>query len=152
MKAFIQRVSEAKVTVDSNIIGEIGTGWLVLLGIGKADTGREIPGLVQKLLGLRLFPDSGGQFNLSVQDIGASVLVVSQFTLFADCTRGRRPGFQQAADPETAKSLYFAFISELRASGITVAEGLFGADMKVSLVNDGPVTILLDSNDLKSTP
>lgn len=152
MRAFIQRVSDAKVTVDGNIIGEIGSGWLVFLGVGKADSGREIPVLAQKLLGLRLFSDAAGKFNMSVQDVGGSILVVSQFTLYADCTRGRRPGFAQAADPETAKSLYFEFISELRKSGMTVAEGRFGADMKVFLVNDGPVTILLDSNDLQSAP
>ncbi len=150
MRAFIQRVIEAKVTIDGNITGEIGSGWLVFLGVGKLDTGREISILTQKLLGLRLFSDSAGKFNLSVQDVGASILVVSQFTLYADCSRGRRPGFAQAADPETAKSMYCEFISELRKSGVPVAEGLFGADMKVSLVNDGPVTILLDSTDLQS--
>jgi D-aminoacyl-tRNA deacylase len=147
VKALIQRVSEAKVTVDSNIVGEIGRGWLVFLGLGQTDTGAEIPILIHKLLGLRLFSDDQGQFNLSVQDVGASILVVSQFTLYADCTRGRRPGFQQAADPKAAQALYQEFIGQLRKSGMMVAEGVFGADMNVSLVNDGPVTVLLDSDD-----
>ena len=145
MKALLQRVSEAKVTVNSKIIGEIGTGWLILLGVGKADSEAEIPKLSEKILGLRLFSDADGKFNLSVQDVGGQILVVSQFTLFADCSRGRRPGFSNAAPPDVAKDLYERFVAELRKSGITVATGEFGADMKVSLVNDGPVTIMLDS-------
>ena len=145
MKALLQRVSEAKVTVNSKIIGEIGTGWLILLGVGKADSEAEIPKLSEKILGLRLFSDADGKFNLSVQDVGGQILVVSQFTLFADCSRGRRPGFSNAAPPDVAKDLYERFVDELRKSSITVATGEFGADMKVSLVNDGPVTIMLDS-------
>ena len=132
-------------TVNSKIIGEIGTGWLILLGVGKADSEAEIPKLSEKILGLRLFSDADGKFNLSVQDVGGQILVVSQFTLFADCSRGRRPGFSNAAPPDVAKDLYERFVDELRKSSITVATGEFGADMKVSLVNDGPVTIMLDS-------
>ena len=145
MKALLQRVSEAKVTVNSKIIGEIGTGWLILLGVGKADSEAEIPKLSEKILGLRLFSDVDGKFNLSVQDVGGQILVVSQFTLFADCSRGRRPGFSTAAPPDVAKELYERFVAELRKSDVTVATGEFGADMKVTLVNDGPVTIMLDS-------
>ena len=145
MKALLQRVSEAKVTVNSKIIGEIGTGWLILLGVGKADSEAEIPKLSEKILGLRLFSDADGKFNLSVQDVGGQILVVSQFTLFADCSRGRRPGFSNAAPPDVAKELYERFVAELRKSDVTVATGEFGADMKVTLVNDGPVTIMLDS-------
>jgi len=145
VKALLQRVSEAKVTVNSKIIGEIGTGWLILLGVGKADSEAEIPKLSEKILGLRLFSDVDGKFNLSVQDVGGQILVVSQFTLFADCSRGRRPGFSNAAPPDVAKELYERFVAELRKSDVTVATGEFGADMKVTLVNDGPVTIMLDS-------
>jgi len=145
VKALLQRVSEAKVTVNSKIIGEIGTGWLILLGVGKADLEAEIPKLSEKILGLRLFSDVDGKFNLSVQDVGGQILVVSQFTLFADCSRGRRPGFSNAAPPDVAKELYERFVAELRKSDVTVATGEFGADMKVTLVNDGPVTIMLDS-------
>ena len=132
-------------TVNSKIIGEIGTGWLILLGVGKADSEAEIPKLSEKILGLRLFSDVDGKFNLSVQDVGGQILVVSQFTLFADCSRGRRPGFSTAAPPDVAKELYERFVAELRKSDVTVATGEFGADMKVTLVNDGPVTIMLDS-------
>ena len=148
MKALLQRVSEAKVTVDSKIIGEIGQGWLLLLGVGRGDSEAEISKLSEKILGLRLFSDVDGKFNLSVQDVGGQILVVSQFTLFADCSRGRRPGFSNAASPDVAKDLYERFVTELRKAGITVATGEFGADMKVSLVNDGPVTIMLDSEEI----
>ena len=145
MRALIQRVSEASVSVDSHVIGAIGPGWVVLLGVGKNDTGAEIPKLVEKLLGLRLFGDADGKFNLSVKDIGGSILVVSQFTLYADCSRGRRPGFSDAAPPDHANRLYELFIEEIRKAGMNVATGRFGADMKMSLINDGPVTVMLDS-------
>ena len=148
MKALLQRVSEAKVTVGPKIIGEIGGGWLVFLGVGKGDTAAEITKLSDKILGLRLFSDDDGKFNLSVQDVGGEILVVSQFTLFADCSRGRRPGFSNAAAPDLAKDLYESFVTELKKSGIKVATGEFGADMQVALVNDGPVTVLLDSSEL----
>lgn len=148
MKALLQRVSSAKVTVDSKIIGEISAGWLVLLGVGQGDSESEIPKLVEKILGLRLFSDADGRFNLSIQDTKGALLVVSQFTLYADCSRGRRPGFTQAASPEDAKRLYEKFVEAMRASGLLVQTGSFGADMQVSLVNDGPVTVMLDTAEL----
>jgi len=145
VKALIQRVKSAQVRVDFEIIGEIGLGWLVFLGVARSDTGAETSKLVDKITGLRLFPDAEGRFNLSVSDVSGSILVVSQFTLYADCTRGRRPSFTDAAEPEKANQLYEQFISELRSKEVRVATGRFGADMEVSLINDGPVTILLDS-------
>ena len=145
MKALIQRVKSAQVRVDSEIIGEIGVGWLVLLGVARGDSGAETMKLVDKITGLRLFPDAEGRFNLSVLDVSGSILVVSQFTLYADCSRGRRPSFTDAAEPEKANQLYEQFIGELRMKNLPVATGRFGADMEISLVNDGPVTILLDS-------
>jgi D-tyrosyl-tRNA(Tyr) deacylase len=148
VKALLQRVSSAKVTVSSEIIGEIPAGWLVLLGVAKTDTEADIPKLVDKILGLRLFSDADGRFNLSIQDTKGAFLVVSQFTLYADCSRGRRPGFSDAAPPDEARRLYEKFVESLRASGLTVETGSFGADMKVSLVNDGPVTVMLDTREL----
>jgi D-tyrosyl-tRNA(Tyr) deacylase len=145
VKALIQRVSAASVAVDDEIIGKINQGWLVLLGVGRQDNGSEIQKLTEKILGLRLFSDQGGKFNLSVQDIGGSILVVSQFTLYADVSRGRRPGFSDAAPSEIAKELYERFVEAMRATGIPVATGSFGADMKISLINNGPVTLMLDS-------
>jgi D-tyrosyl-tRNA(Tyr) deacylase len=145
VKALIQRVKSAQVRVDSEIIGEIGVGWLVFLGVARTDSGAETMKLVDKITGLRLFPDAEGRFNLSVIDVSGSILVVSQFTLYADCSRGRRPSFTDAAEPEKANHLYEQFIRELRMKSLPVATGRFGADMEVSLVNDGPVTILLDS-------
>lgn len=145
MKAFIQRVKSAQVRVRSEIIGEIGVGWLVFLGVARSDNGQEINKLVDKILGLRLFADSDGRFNRAINDVGGSILVVSQFTLYADCSRGRRPSFTDAADPDTANKLYEQFITEIGTRGLPVASGRFGADMEVSLINDGPVTILLDS-------
>ncbi len=147
MKALLQRVASAKVTVNSEIIGEIPAGWLILLGIGQGDSEADIPKLVDKILGLRLFSDADGRFNLSVQDTQGALLIVSQFTLFADCSRGRRPGFSNAAPPNQAKSLYEKFVDAMRVSGLLVQTGSFGADMKVSLVNDGPVTVMLDTAD-----
>lgn len=145
MKALIQRVKSAQVRVRSEIIGEIGVGWLVFLGVARSDSGQEINKLVDKILGLRLFPDSDGRFNRSVNDVAGSILVVSQFTLYADCSRGRRPSFTEAADPDMANKLYEQFITEICSRGLPVASGQFGADMEVSLINDGPVTIFLDS-------
>jgi D-tyrosyl-tRNA(Tyr) deacylase len=145
VKALIQRVKSAQVRVDSEIIGEIGVGWLVFLGVARTDSGAETMKLVDKITGLRLFSDAEGRFDLSVIDVSGSILVVSQFTLYADCSRGRRPSFTDAAEPEKANQLYEQFIGELRMKSLPVATGRFGADMEVSLVNDGPVTILLDS-------
>ena len=147
MKALIQRVASAQVKVGPEIIGEIGKGWLVFLGVSRSDSGEEIPKLIDKILGLRLFPDAEGRFNLSILDVAGSVLVVSQFTLYADCSRGRRPSFTDAGEPLAARQLYERFISDLRGKNVEVATGSFGADMQVSLVNDGPVTVMLDSDE-----
>jgi D-tyrosyl-tRNA(Tyr) deacylase len=150
MKAVIQRVSSASVRVDGEAVGEIGRGFLILLGVTHDDTGREAAMLAKKAAGLRVFEDEAGKMNLSLLEIGGEVLAVSQFTLYADCRQGRRPSFIGAARPEQAKPLYEAFMQELRRLGIEkVAAGVFGADMQVSLVNDGPVTILLDTDELK---
>jgi D-tyrosyl-tRNA(Tyr) deacylase len=148
VKALIQRVTSASVAVNSEIIGEISKGWLLFLGVGRHDNGSEIQKLAEKVIGLRLFSDQEGKFNHSVQDVGGSILVVSQFTLYADVSRGRRPGFSDAAPPALAKEFYERFIDVLKSAGIHVATGAFGADMQVSLVNDGPVTVMLDSSDL----
>jgi D-tyrosyl-tRNA(Tyr) deacylase len=145
VKALVQRVKSAQVRVGSDIIGEIGLGWLVFLGIARSDTGEEISKLAEKIAGLRLFSDVEGRFNLSVTDVSGAVLVVSQFTLYADCSRGRRPSFTDAAEPARAQELYERFVTELRSKSIKVETGRFGADMQVSLINDGPVTVMLDS-------
>ena len=153
MRAVLQRVRSASVSVEGRIVGEIGPGIVVLLGFGGSDEPGMIGGPVwnrfmQKLLGLRLFPDAGGPINASLADHGGGILVVSQFTLYADVKKGRRPSFSKAAQPETALALYRAFVAELRGQWPQVAEGEFGADMDVSLVNWGPVTIWLDSDEL----
>ena len=153
MRAVLQRVRSASVSVEGRIVGEIGPGIVVLLGFGGSDEPGMIGGPVwnrfmQKLLGLRLFPDAGGPINASLADHGGGILVVSQFTLYADVKKGRRPSFSKAAQPETALALYRAFVAELRGQWPQVAEGEFGADMDVALVNCGPVTIWLDSDEL----
>jgi D-tyrosyl-tRNA(Tyr) deacylase len=145
MRAVLQRVSRAKVTVGCEVIGEIGLGWLVLLGIAPADGKQEIDWLAEKVGNLRAFADAEGKMNLSVQDVGGSVLVVSQFTLYGDCLKGRRPGFTGAAPPAVAEPLYEQFVIALKALGIPVATGRFAADMQVELVNDGPVTFVIDT-------
>lgn len=145
MRAVLQRVRRAKVTVGSEITGEIAVGWLVLLGIAPADTQKEIDWLAEKVANLRAFDDPAGKMNLSVQDVGGAVLVVSQFTLYGDCLRGRRPGFTGAAPPAVAEPRYEAFVAALRALGVVVASGRFAADMQVELVNDGPVTFVIDT-------
>jgi len=145
MRAVIQRVSRAGVTVDEENIGEIGIGLLVLLGVESGDTENDADYLVDKIAGLRIFEDNNGKMNLSVTDCGGQVLVVSQFTLLADCRKGRRPGFSAAAPPEQAEQLCDYFVVALRQRELTVQTGKFRADMAVSLINDGPVTILLDS-------
>lgn len=149
MRAVIQRVSRAAVGVGGEVVGAIGPGLLVLLGVGQADGLEEARLLADKIAHLRVFNDADGKFNLSVLDVGGSVLVVSQFTLFADTRRGRRPSFISAGAPEVAAPLVERFIEEVRALGLTVAGGKFGAHMEVELVNDGPVTIVLDSEDWK---
>ncbi|MFM7315979.1 MAG: D-aminoacyl-tRNA deacylase [bacterium] len=145
MIALLQRASRAKVTVDGAIAGEIGKGWLVLLGVGKADTDESARWLADRVLGLRAFADDAGKMNRSVLDIGGELLVVSQFTLMADCLSGRRPSFTPAAPPAEANRLYEFFVALLKESGLKVATGIFAADMAVELVNDGPVTFWIDS-------
>lgn len=145
MRAVIQRVSEASVTIAGQVVGQIGRGLLVLLGVGHADGPGEAQQLAAKIAAMRIFPDDDGRFNRSVLDVGGAVLVVSQFTLYADTRRGRRPGFSDAAPPELAAPLVDTFADALRAQGLEVALGRFGAHMQVALVNDGPVTIMLDT-------
>lgn len=146
MRAVIQRVSRARVRVEGQTAGEIGGGLLVLLGVGKGDTQKEADFLLDKIIHLRIFEDGAGKMNLSLLDTGGELLVVSQFTLYADCRKGRRPSFTAAADPDTAKTLYEAFLARARDLGVRVASGVFQAMMEVELVNDGPVTVLLDSS------
>ena len=144
MRALIQRVSEAAVRVDGEVLGAVGAGLLVLVCAVAGDDDSRPAALAGKVARLRVFRDAAGKMNLSLKDMGGAALVVSQFTLAADTSRGNRPGFSGAADPETGERLYLAFAAALRAEGLPVATGRFGADMKVSLVNDGPVTIMLD--------
>ena len=148
MRAVLQRVSEASVTVSGEVVGSIQTGWLVLLGVTQGDGPDDADRLAAKVVGLRAFGDPDGKMNLSVADVAGAVLVVSQFTLLGDCRAGRRPSFVAAADPAEAECLYLRFADGVRAAGLEVATGVFRADMKVALVNDGPVTLLLDSRKL----
>lgn len=145
MRAVLQRVRRAKVTVGGAVVGDIAAGWLVLLGVGPADAPAHAEWLADKVANLRAFADAGGKMNLSVQDVGGSVLVVSQFTLYGDCQKGRRPSFMGAAPPAAAEPLYEAFVAALKMLGVPVATGRFAADMQVELVNDGPVTFVLDA-------
>jgi D-tyrosyl-tRNA(Tyr) deacylase len=144
MRAVLQRVRQARVTVDDEVVGEIEGGWLVLLGVGHGDTEATTLALADKAAGLRCFEDAEGRTNLSAADVGAEWLVVSQFTLLADLSRGRRPGFTNAAPPDLANPLVESFAARLREQGFNVATGRFGAHMQVNLVNDGPFTIVLD--------
>ncbi|HZI58501.1 MAG TPA: D-aminoacyl-tRNA deacylase [Verrucomicrobiae bacterium] len=148
MRAVVQRVNRCQVTVDGSMVGEIGPGLLVLLGVSKSDAEAAADYLVEKIIGLRIFEDAEGKMNLSVQDSGGAVLVVSQFTLYGDVRRGKRPSFDAAARPEEAKRLYEYFVAKVRASGLRCETGQFQAMMEVELVNSGPVTILLDSEKL----
>ena len=145
MRAVVQRVSQASVTVAGEITGEIGAGVLVLLGIGNGDSEKDALYLADKVLNLRIFADGADKMNLSVQDSGGAILVVSQFTLHGDCRKGRRPSYNEAAPPGMAERLYEYFVAALRNLGAPVATGRFQAMMEVRLINDGPVTILLDS-------
>jgi D-aminoacyl-tRNA deacylase len=145
MRAVVQRVSHAKVTVNGEITGEIGSGLLVLLGVGQDDTETDAAYIAEKIAGLRIFEDDQGKMNLSVQQAGGSVLAVSQFTLYGDVRRGKRPSFDGAAAPDKAKQLYEFFVEQIRAAGLCCETGRFQEMMKVELVNEGPVTILLDS-------
>jgi D-tyrosyl-tRNA(Tyr) deacylase len=148
MRACIQRVSEASVTVDGEVTGRIGHGLLVLLGVGSQDGAAEVDWLAEKLVGLRIFEDDAGKMNRSLSDVGGAMLVVSQFTLFGDARKGRRPSFTDAAPPELAERLYQEFVARVRATGIDVQTGVFRAHMDVALVNDGPVTLWIDTADL----
>jgi len=148
MRAVVQRVSRAAVRVGPKTVGEIGQGVVVLLGIRTGDTRDAADSLTERIANLRIFDDSAGKMNLSVKDIGGAVLAVSQFTLFGDARRGRRPSYIEAAPPEQAEPLYDYFLSALRSQGVRVESGVFRAMMEVELVNDGPVTILLDSDKL----
>jgi D-tyrosyl-tRNA(Tyr) deacylase len=145
MRAVVQRVSRAQVTVNGDIAGKIGLGLLVLLGVGRDDTESDATYLAEKIAGLRVFEDAVGKMNRSVQDVGGSVLAVSQFTLYGDVRRGKRPSFDAAAPPEKARRLYEFFVEQIRAAGLSCETGRFREMMKVELVNEGPVTILLDS-------
>jgi D-aminoacyl-tRNA deacylase len=146
MRAVVQRVTKASVTVEDSVVGSIGLGLLVLLGVSRSDTTASADYTIDKLLGLRVFEDGAGKMNLSVREVGGGVLVVSQFTLFGDVRRGKRPSFDDAARPEQARSLYEYVVGKIREQGIDCATGEFQAMMHVSLVNDGPVTILIDSD------
>ncbi|MBQ1658566.1 MAG: D-aminoacyl-tRNA deacylase [Acutalibacteraceae bacterium] len=151
MRAVIQRVTRASVSVDGKITGEIANGFLILLGVHNDDTEYEADVLAGKISDMRIFTDDNDKMNLSLKDTGGSVLVISNFTLYADCKHGRRPSFFESARPEKAEPLYNYFCTKMRESGIdNVQKGIFGADMKVSLLNDGPVTIVLDTQELKN--
>src|SRR5688572_19218525 len=145
MRAVLQRVLSAKVEVEGRVTGEIGPGLLVLLGVGKGDADAELEWMADKIAGMRIFEDEAGKMNKSLLETSRAMLCVSQFTLYADTRKGRRPSFIDAGPPEEAKALYAKFCERSRGLGLTVAEGIFAADMKVALVNDGPVTIWLDS-------
>jgi D-aminoacyl-tRNA deacylase len=146
VRAVVQRVSSASVIVDGEIVGEIDQGLLVLLGVGVEDADTDAVTLAEKIAGLRVFEDINGKMNLSLKEVDGRLLVVSQFTLFGDCRKGRRPSFIEAARPEKAEALYESFVAEVRGQGISVETGKFQAHMDVRLVNDGPVTLLLDSH------
>lgn len=148
MRAVLQRVTSGKVTIANEIVGQIGAGYVVLLGVGANDSEAEVELLANKIANLRVFADGEGKFNLSALDVKAEMLVVSQFTLFADCRKGRRPSFTDAARPELAVPLYEKFVERLRAMGFKVETGVFQADMLVEIHNSGPVTIWLDTNEL----
>ncbi len=147
MKAVVQRVSHAEVKIEGAVHGRIDVGFLVLLGVGKNDSEHEADILASKIAGLRVFTDENDKMNLSLENIGGSVLVISNFTLYADCSHGKRPSFFEAARPETAQPMYEYFCTKLMSLGVQKVErGVFGADMKVELLNDGPVTIILDTD------
>ncbi len=150
MRLLIQRVSRASVQVDGKLCGSIGRGILVLIGIGKGDSPKDADYLADKLVNLRIFPDDQGRMNRSALDTGAGLLLISQFTLYGDCSRGRRPGFDAAAAPEAARELYEYFLKKTAEKGLDTQSGVFQAHMEVELVNDGPVTLLLESPAVKA--
>lgn len=147
MKAVIQRVSQASVTIDGQVHGAIATGFMVLLGVAPDDDQTDVAYLVRKIAKLRVFSDAAGKMNLALGDVNGAILSISQFTLFADTKKGNRPSFINAAPPALGERLYHEFNAQLRALGLTVAEGVFGADMQVALINDGPVTIIIDTKE-----
>ncbi len=144
MRVLIQRVRQGSVTIDGQMQGKIGAGMVILCGVGQGDTAEAAAFLAKKTAALRIFSDEAGKMNLSVKDIGGEILVISQFTLYADTSHGNRPGFGPAAPPELAEQLYLQYVADLRAEGIPVQTGVFGADMQVEIHNDGPITILLE--------
>ncbi len=148
MRALIQRVKRASVTINSEVTGKINNGLLIFLGVGEDDTEKQVQYLVEKCTGLRIFTDEQDKMNLSVKDINGEILIVSQFTLFGDCKKGKRPSFVRAARPETAIPLYESFIAHCKNTGLNVQTGEFGADMQIELINDGPVTIWLDTEEM----
>ncbi len=148
MRLVIQRVTEASVTIDGTLYSRIGKGYLVLAGIAEDDTRETADKMIRKMVNLRIFEDENGKTNLSIRDVGGEVLLVSQFTLYADTRRGNRPGFTRAGRPETAEPLYEYLVEKTREQVPVVEKGVFGADMKVALLNDGPFTILLDSEQM----
>jgi len=149
MRALLQRVTQASVVVEGSVVGKIGTGLLVLLGVAKSDTAADAAFLAEKAINLRIFPDRDGKMNLSLLETQGGLLAVSQFTLYGDCRKGRRPGFDTAAPAEQARELYESFVEVSRRSGLQVETGVFQAHMEVALVNDGPVTFLLETNQGK---
>ena len=152
MRAVLTRVTSASVTIDGEVVGKIGKGFLILLGVGPEDTERECRYLAEKALGLRIFEDENGIMNLGLDSVNGQVLVVSQFTLYGNCRKGRRPSFAEAADPELGNELYEKFLSICEELGYPPQHGRFGADMQVESVNDGPVTLILDTAQLMDTP
>ncbi len=151
MRAIIQRVTRAAVRVEEKVTGEINSGILLFLGIAEDDSEKDLQWLADKVVHLRIFPDDNGKMNLSLRDKGLAMLIVSQFTLYGDCRKGRRPGFSADAPPAIAEPLYRQFIDQIEALGVTVATGRFQAEMEVELINDGPVTLTLDTDFLKSS-
>ena len=144
MKALLQRVSQASVTVDGHIVGQIGRGFCILLGVTHSDTNKEAEWLANKIAGIRLFEDDAGKLNLGLAEVEGELLVISQFTLYGDARKGRRPSFIAAARPAQSEPLYEYFVEQLRQAGFTVRTGIFGADMKVAIHNDGPITLMLE--------
>jgi len=145
MKIVIQRVKKSSVSVSGKVVGQIGQGVCVLTGIAPTDTEKDLDWMAAKLVNLRIFEDTAGKMNLSLSDVGGGALIISQFTLLADCIKGRRPSFTGAGDPKIAESLYLKFLDKVAALGISVQHGIFGADMQVSIENDGPATFILES-------
>ena len=152
MRAVLTRVNSASVTIDGEVVGKIGKGFLILLGVGPEDTEAHCKYLAQKALGLRIFEDENGKMNLGLEQVSGEVLVVSQFTLFGNCRKGRRPSFTEAAPPELGNRLYEQFLKDCEALGCPPQHGQFGADMQVASVNDGPVTLILDTQQLMEEP